>query len=218
MLIMVMTAGMMTSCDEVVFHAGYGTNGEVAFRLEGEWRGDFGMNYTTYFNGRPYTFDSYDTYLVFYPNNGYASGWGKQVDYYEYGPYEYQYYKFNWTVRNGILYLTYPYDPELNVRIYDYKISYNHFMGRFENSSAGFDLIKLSSPYNWGYYNGNYMYGAYDEWVWGNYPYYAKSRAAATTNATDSVSAVKTDTNEPLIVKPGNRYMNNLNKEKAEEE
>ena len=84
--------------------------------LSGEWRGDFGMYYDYRDDyGRVYTFDSYDTYLTFIPAYSYANyGRGTQVDYYDYGPYEYQYYKFRWSVENGYIYLTYDYDPQLN--------------------------------------------------------------------------------------------------------
>ena len=87
--------------------------------LSGDWRGDFGMYYN-YVDGRGrhYTFDSYDTRITFIPAYSQARhGRGTQVDYYEYGPYEYQYYKFSWEINYGVIYITYYYDHEIDTKI-----------------------------------------------------------------------------------------------------
>ena len=206
MLIMIMTAGILTSCEE---------DNKLAFRLGGDWRGDFGMNYTMEYRGRLYTFDSYDTYLVFY-NDGIASthGWGKQVDYYDFGPYEYQYYRFNWRIRDGIIYISYPAHPELEVSIYDYKMSWGHFTGWFDDSDVRFDLRKLvDTDYDWDYYRNDYAYGYNNSWSWGGgyYPYYSKTRAGM--EGVDNEEVGNAGTEEFRVVGIGNRYMNNLNKE-----
>lgn len=209
MLIMIMTAGIMTSCEE---------DRKLGFRLDGEWRGDFGMNYTIEYRGQLYTYDSYDTYLVFY-NDGIASshGWGKQVDYYDYGPYEYQYYRFNWYIRDGRIHITYPRNPELEVTIYNYRMSYSHFYGTFGTSNISFDLRKLTGDYDWDYYYSDYSYGTRYDWNYGyyggNYPYYSKTRA--TDKTTDSVAVKngkKTD-EEFRIVKVGNRFTESQKKD-----
>ncbi len=205
MLIMIMTASAMTSCDE---------DQKLAFKLDGEWRGDFGMNYTIDYRGRQYTFDSYDTYLVFYNDGIVAShGWGKQVDYYDYGPYEYQYYRFNWRIRDGIIHITYPHNPELEVTIYDYRMSYSHFTGWFGNSDISFDLRKLTGDYDWDYYCNDYSYYSRTGWSYGNYPYYSNTRSTADSTDIKKVNAEVEDGEEFTIVGIGNRYMNNLNDE-----
>ena len=90
-------ATTLTSCDEDLTRA---------ITLSGEWEGDFGMYYEYEYHGRVYTFDSYDTRIVFYPDHDYATyGYGKQVDYYEYGPYAYQHYRFRWYISRGDLIL-----------------------------------------------------------------------------------------------------------------
>lgn len=149
--------GVLSSCDEDV---------DEAMALSGEWRGDFGMyyNYTDRF-GRIHTFDSYDTRIVFYPEYDYAThGWGKQVDYYEYGPYEFQYYHFAWSIRNGVVYLRYPGAPELNTSIAEYRLTNDYFSGRFTNATSSFRLYKLADYYDWTPYVNVYGYYVRSGW------------------------------------------------------
>ena len=138
-MLLLLAAGIFASCD---------SDTHRAVILSGEWRGNFGMYYDYNYRGTVVTFDSYDTYIVFYPDYNYAShGWGKQVDYYDYGPYEYQYHRFLWTVEGGVVYLRYPHEPELDTSIADYRLSSNTFTGYFTNASSRFVLYKLSSFY-----------------------------------------------------------------------
>ena len=61
------------------------------------------MYYEYEYRGHIYTFDSYDTDIVFYPEYDYATyGYGYQVDWYEEGPYERMSFKFNWEIRDGV--------------------------------------------------------------------------------------------------------------------
>ena len=136
------------------------------------FEGDFGMYYEYEYQGRVYRFDSYDTRIVFYTDNEYATyGYGKQVDYYEYGPYAYQHYRFRWYISNGDLILEYPYDPSLNTVIHDYHMYSDRFYGYFGTSNAKFYLCKATDYYDWGNYNGDYYYDPRDNW-YDNYPYY----------------------------------------------
>lgn len=192
---------MLTSCDEDV---------EQAITLSGQWQGDFGMYYQVERNGRVYTFDSYDTDIVFYPDYDYAThGYGKQVDYYQYGPFTYQYYYFYWELRNGVLYLNYPYDSELNTAIYDYVMNSSYFSGYFGESSNSFRLYKLADYYNWGYYSGEYSYGPSD-YYYDYYGYYTNRSAADKASETDSTSVsgqgADTSDGEWKVVKRGNRF------------
>lgn len=134
--------------------------------LSGEWRGDFGMYYTYVDRyGHEYTFDSYNTYITFYPEYDYATyGWGKQIDYYEDGPYEYQYYEFSWSVDNGVLTMRYDYDHNLDTRINDYHMTNDYFTGTFANSDTGFRLYKITDYYDWTPYVNAYGYGYRNEW------------------------------------------------------
>ena len=158
--------------------------------LSGEWRGNFGMYYDYVdARGNVYTFDSYDTYLTFIPAYNYATyGRGTQVDYYTYGPYEYQYYQFNWEVRGGIIYLDYPYDPDLNTSIRDYRMNYDYFTGYCSGATQPFRLYKLTDFYDWSPYSDRYGYYYRDNW--GNYyPYYAPATRSDADAPADSASA-----------------------------
>ena len=170
-------ATTLTSCDEDLTRA---------ITLSGEWEGDFGMYYEYEYYGRVYRFDSYDTRIVFYPDHDYATyGYGKQVDYYEYGPYAYQHYRFRWyiNISRGDLILEYPYDPSLNTVIHDYHMYSDRFYGYFGTSNTKFYLYKLTDYYDWGNYNGDYYYDPRGNW-YDYYPYYAKREVTDDTTLT----------------------------------
>lgn len=187
MAIAALSCGVLTSCDEDVDEAG---------TLSGEWRGDFGMSYT---DSRGRVWDSYDTYIVFYQDSPFSShGWGKQVDYYYEGPCSRQYFRFNWRVRNGVVHISYPYNHDLDVDIYNYQLYPDYFAGRFE-SGTRFRLNKLVDTYDWGYYDRyDSYYGWYDTY------YYAKS--AGKRNDTASSAEEPTDSEPAVVVRNFNRY------------
>lgn len=199
-LFLLLAAGIFASCD---------SDTSRAVLLSGEWEGYFGMYYSyQYYDPRfdrdvVKEFDSYKTDIVFYPDYNYAShGWGKQVDYYADGPYEYQYYRFLWAVDNGVVYLQYPGDRELDTQISDYRLSDYSFTGYFELTRTRFALRKLYSFY-WDDYTGDYYY--YDRPNWYD-SYYAKSRAAA-----DSVPDAAIPV-QGSIVRHGNRFTDGADK------
>ena len=166
--ILIACACTFISCDRIE-----DTNQSMA--LSGEWQGDFGMYYTYVDRGRTYTFDSYDTYIRFIPDHPYANyGTGTQVDYYEYGPYEYQYYHFTWSVRNSTIYLSYEYDHSLDTRISNYHMTNDYLTGTFPASNTTFRLYKLSDFYSWTPYVNTYGYGSRYDW---NYEYSATRSA-----------------------------------------
>lgn len=176
---------------------------EESIVLSGQWQGDWGMYYEIEHRGHIYTFDSYDTDIVFYPDYDYAThGYGYQVDWYREGPYERLSYRFDWNIRNGVIYLTYPGYPEYNTSIRDYRMNNNRFTGYFDNGSDPFYLNKIADYYDWTYYYdyGYYHYWTYDSWDWGYYPYYAKTRSTSADNDTASVPST-----EDRIVKIGSR-------------
>lgn len=190
-MLLVVAPLMMSSC-----HDG---DVERAVTLSGQWYGDFGMYYTYVYKGHEYTFNSYDTDIIFYPKYDYAThGWGKQVDWYEEGPYEKQYYRFNWEIRDGVIYITYPHDPELNTAIYDYVMDRDFFSGYFDNGGSRFKLRKIADYYDWDCYYDDYYYYDRDHW----YDYYG----GWTRSAEESIDAKKADGE---IVKHGNRFVEN---------
>ena len=75
-LTMLMTASlMMTSCMD--------DDTAESITLSGQWTGNFGMFYDYEYRGQIYTFNSYDTDIVFYPDYNYAThGYGYEVDFY----------------------------------------------------------------------------------------------------------------------------------------
>lgn len=178
-LIMILTAGFtLTSCDE---------DNMQASDLHGQWRGDFGMYYTDHYN---YEWKASYTILEFFQTGFTSHGTGKQYDYYNRGPYKYQYFRFNWEIRNGVIFLTYPGDHNLDTEIHDYQMSSRYFSGYFGNSRTPFNLDKY---YDWRwddynryndygyYYNSGYTYGGYyyDDYYYDYY--YAKTRSGEET-------------------------------------
>ena len=171
--IMMVAMLSLSSCGMVI---GWEEDMDVkqSIKFAGQWTGDFGMYYTYRYHGRLYTFDSYDTNIVFYPEyDGATHGYGKQVDYYERGPYEYIYNRFNWEIRNGIVYLQYHSDPSLDCAIYDYRMTADRFQGRFGSSNDKFYLTKIADYYDWTAYMDYYFYYPNDGWYWS--PMYAKN-------------------------------------------
>jgi len=194
-LITVLSTGFtLTSCDEDLMQAN---------TLSGQWGGNFGMYYTDHW-GREW--DASFTVLEFYNNGWGASGTGQQCDYYDDGPFAYQYYRFNWRIDNGIITISYPGAHELDTEIYNYRMSYRFFDGYFRNTGSYFSLKKYSDP-NWNrysnygdyyyYYNSGYYYDGYnyDDYYYPYDYYYAKTRSTTS----DSVEV------KPLV-KLGNRF------------
>ena len=196
MLLALMACTTFTSCDW------WDEDYDQSKVLSGQWQGDFGMNYQYTFNyrGRTYTetFDSYDTDVVFYPDyNGATHGYGKQVDWYEYGPYEKIYHRFDWKIVNGVVQLRYPDDPRMSTDIYDYHMTNDYFSGYFDYTKESFKLRKLADYYNWTPYVNTYSYydryNWYDPWYnnyYGRSPYYAKTRSNTTDSVTNSIPEI----------------------------
>lgn len=188
--------------------------------LSGQWQGNWGMYYDYEYRGKIYTFDSYDTDIVFYPEYDYATyGYGYQVDWYNRGPYTRMSYRFRWSIKDGIVYLTYPGYPEYNTSIREYYLNNSRFTGYFTNGTEKFTLHKIADYYDWSYYYdyGDYHYWYNDSWSWGGYYdggyydggyygdgyyyddyYYAKTRETVKSEPADSVK-------EGRIVKVGSR-------------
>lgn len=88
LLVIMLLACAFTSCER-------DEDTDRSMCLSGQWRGDWGMYYVYNYRGHDYQFDSYDTDIVFYPDYNYAThGYGYQVNWYEFGPYERLSYRF----------------------------------------------------------------------------------------------------------------------------
>ena len=182
---MLTTCVSLTSCmDEDV---------EESIVLSGQWYGDWGMYYQMRdpYTGRVITYNSYDTDIVFYPDYNYAThGYGYQVDWYRYGPYEKLSFRFEWSITNGIVEIYYPGYPEYNTFIRDYRLSNDYFSGYLGNSNIRFNLAKIRDYYDWSYYYGY----DYHPWGWG----YIKTRSTGSEEETPSTDGT--------IIKIGSRY------------
>lgn len=161
---------------------------ERAIALSGEWKGDWGMWYRDEFG---HIYDAEYTYIRLEPDYAYAThGYGYQEDYYRRGRYRYLWYRFDWEVRNGVLYLYYPHNHELDCAIYDYHLTNNYFTGYFGDSYDRFRLSKLSNFYHWTPTIVVDAYFGYDL-----YDYYSKPYEGATRSNTGEKA--------PAIVKYG---------------
>lgn len=185
MAMAVLSCSVLTSCDEDI---------DEAMVLSGEWYGDFGMNYTDRY-GR--TYECYDTNLRFYQRGPYSShGYGQQVDfYYDEDPYRWgrhdhrymymkQYYRFEWSINNGVIHLRYPGNPQLDVDIYDYHLSDRYFDGRIGSSRIEFRLDKLTG-FVWSEYD---RYGDFYEWDY--WDYYAKKNNIIDVDGEEKTSVI----------------------------
>lgn len=136
--------------------------------IAGEWQGDFGMYYTAV---NPYTqratqFDATHSYILFQSDYWNARrGTGKQIDFYNYGPLRQRYHHFVWEVIGRVLYLNYPGEPALNVRIYDYELNNRYFTGYAGDSRFQFNLRKLNYSL-WGNYGLSDFNDPFDAWSW----------------------------------------------------
>lgn len=144
-IIALMTAMTMTSCD---------SDTEMAWDLNGIWSGTIYGNY--YDNRYGYSNDDWDTEIKFVQDGDFSrGGWGEERDWDYRGRCTRS--TFEWTVRNGRIYISY--DDGYNIIIDRYDL-YNRggamrFKGVFEDYDNGsqlasFDLVKV---YEWGDYS-----------------------------------------------------------------
>lgn len=193
---LIATAGTFTSCDP---------DDDQGMALSGCWDGDFGMSYDYEYRGRVYTEDADYTDIQFYPSEGYYDrGYGYQVDFYEYGPWDEVYHSFTWRIQNGVVYLDYCSEHQLSTDIYDYEMTNNYFTGYFGDSHTRFSLRKYEDYFNWTPYintYGDYRRGngyGYSEWDdWG---YYARTRFADGATGEDSAAEA------PKLIRVYNRH------------
>ena len=182
---LIASAFCMTSCMD--------DDTKEAMVISGEWCGDFGMSYTEEYRGRYYTYDADITYLTFIPDYDYAThGYGKQVDYYNYGPYEYQYFLFDWSIGNGVIYLRYRYDQQLDTRI-RYNMTNSTFSGVFPETGTSFRMRKIQDFYDWTPYVSNYGYRNRPDWHGPRYAPFTRGDAAADSTEADHADGTPAD-------------------------
>ncbi len=204
-LILVLCMIMGLSSCALVWNTEEDMDVNQSIKFAGQWTGDFGMYYDYRYRGQIYTFDSYDTNIVFYPEyDGATYGWGKQVDYYEYGPYSHIYNRFDWEILRGVIYIKYYVDNGMDCAIYDYVMTRNYFSGRFGNSSDKFYLTKIADYYDWSVYYDSYYFFPNDGWYWS--PMYSgETRAISDSTQTTPQHSDEMHQGEDGIVSYGRR-------------
>ncbi len=189
-LISLCIASLFTSCQ-------LDDDEEKSTIITGEWWGDFGMfyDYNCHTCNSIHTYYADETRLVFYPSHDYSThGYGYQKDYYQHGPYKYQYYYFYWEIEDGVLYMDYPHDNYLNAEIYNYHMSDYVFEGRIGEDGDPFCLHKVADISDWTpLYDYDYYY--YEE------RYYWHSVANKACSADSLTSAA-----EGVVARRGNVY------------
>lgn len=174
---------------------GFSQDRNESMTLSGQWTGNYGMFYTYTQYGYSTTYDSYKSDVIFNPDySGATRGWGREVDWYNHGPYSVIQHKFYWEVRNGIVYLSYPSDSRLNCSIRDYCMTDYKFTGYFSNGYSRFTMSKISDYYDWSCYTSDVSSIASTTLV---------TRAMSDANATEG-----SDAPEGTIV-CGNHYADN---------
>ena len=171
-----------------------------AMVLSGEWTGDLGMYYSDGF----YEYDAEYSDIRFIPDYNYAThGTGEEVDYFNryYCPIRYQSFYFEWEIRNGAIYLYFPYNRQLDVTIYDYYLTTSYFSGRMGDSSTTFRLRKLVDYYDWYLYDRSSYYGY---GYWDSYYYYGKSRENGTAQNVEADTVATAVSAEAAAVAPEN--------------
>lgn len=133
-----------TSCDE---------DSDIAYTLDGTWTGNMYVEYGGY--------DATYTVIRFDQNDGFYSGTGYWIDYYDRNYWDGRNYianRIRWTVRNSNIYIDLI-DEGNSVVIYDYTLNDRNFSGyvNAENGNrAYFEMHSDSKGYNWRDYDWGY--------------------------------------------------------------
>ena len=144
-LMAVLTMTGFTSCDSDV---------DLAYDLDGIWQGTIVGNY--YYDRYGTTYTDYDTEICFYQDGSFSrGGTGYEIDR-DNTTGRYTRSNFDWTVRNGRIYLSYDDGYDVIIRDYETYTMGNamRFRGYFEDYRTGeqlasFNLIKVSERYSY---------------------------------------------------------------------
>lgn len=166
-LLLLASALQLTSCEIYINDNEYGyEDRRRASTISGQWRGNLNMFYSMEnpYTGQIMEFDASESYIIFYSDHyGASYGTGKQIDHYLRGPLRERYHFFTWEVRNGVLYLDFPGNSDLNTAIHRYVLTDNSFRGEINNRP--FQLYKLNFN-RWDSYIGDYYEYRNDNWRW----------------------------------------------------
>lgn len=138
-ILMLMPVFALTSCEDA----------EIAYTLEGTWRGN--MYISTSYEGRTYN----STYTVItFEGDPYSisSGYGKWIDYYSDAPWDYIANHIDWEVDKRVIYIHFR-EEGTSLSISDYRLNDDRFVGTLYDNGhyVDFELYHTSSP-NWNSY------------------------------------------------------------------
>ena len=144
-LMAVLTMTAFTSCD---------SDADLAYDLDGIWQGTIVGNY--YYDRYHTDYTDYDTEIRFYQDGAFSrGGTGYEIDR-DNTTGRYTRSNFDWTVRNGRIYLSYDDGYEVIIRDYETYTMGNtmRFRGYFDDYRTGeqlasFNLIKVSERYSY---------------------------------------------------------------------
>ncbi|MBR1801135.1 MAG: hypothetical protein IJ767_06540 [Bacteroidaceae bacterium] len=126
----------------------------VGYTLQGHWFGDLDM----YYDGVP----ARGSDIIFYPEGyGYRKGTGTQIDYYGRYGYTQIRHDFSYYVENGVIYLTFYDEPDLDCSISRYGLNADNFWGRIDGRYSSTDFRLRNYDRYWeseGYYAYDYDY------------------------------------------------------------
>ena len=147
MSLLLFTGLCLTSCE-------IDEDQNVGYYLQGHWFGDLDM----YYDGVP----ARGSDIIFYPEGyGYRQGTGTQIDYYGRYGYTQIRHDFRYYVENGVIYLTFFDEPELDCSISRYGLKADNFWGRIDGSDSSTDFRLRNYDRYWeseGYYAYDYDY------------------------------------------------------------
>ena len=124
---------------------------DIAKTLDGVWEGEVSQNYSWRWSN--YTRYQYVEMEFIVDPYKYAKGYGYEYDYYSNG---YERVRFNFEVRNEVIYIDYA--DGVSVRISNYSLTDNRFSGEFRNYHTGVYLGSFSFVKVPGYRYDRYYY------------------------------------------------------------
>ena len=182
-----MGALFFTSCDDDTIDS---------IDLSGEWEGDMGM----FMDVGGSRYDAHNTWIAFHPDYEWAThGYGEEVDYFDSScPYYCQNLYFEWRIKDQVLYLTYPYNPNLNVAISDYRFTHSRTRLEFTINGEYFCRLNKLADYqdNWYWWDhdnnimrNNHEYHHYMTWAEYNLAKSRSGKPAETSTSQESKPA-----------------------------
>lgn len=134
--------------------------------VKGQWTGSMGIYYTDKESGTDYDADHANVRFIPSSNNP-LQGDGEDQEFYNKPcPIEWESFYIKWAMEDGMLDISYPHNPDLNISIYDIVVDGDELWYTYD-SSDGKKSVCLRSLSN---YNKWYLYDADKGYAFGAYP------------------------------------------------